>query len=132
MHRVLGHRTLALYRQGFFSWTEPVASLIAAILDGQYRLVIVQDRLHNAHRPPPNNRMSAMAPTEAVMKILLPVLTLFLFAPLAWGQSPRIFSRSNCNTIASPVVGQTLCFDRTANQLKFWDGSTWTLETRVD
>src|SRR5882724_10040729 len=43
----------------------------------------------------------------------------------AWAQGVGIFSRAVCTTLTAPVVGQTFCFDQTANVLKYWDGTSW-------
>src|SRR5947209_674311 len=40
-------------------------------------------------------------------------------------QGVGIFSRPDCTAITSPVVGQTFCFDQTANKLKVWNGTVW-------
>lgn len=57
---------------------------------------------------------------------------LVLAAALVYAQGVGIFSRSVCTQITSPVVGQTFCFDQTANVLKVWNGSVWVEAAGVD
>jgi hypothetical protein len=34
-------------------------------------------------------------------------------------------TRTNCSQITNPVVGQTVCFEQSANKWKVWNGTTW-------
>jgi hypothetical protein len=47
--------------------------------------------------------------------------------PPAWAQGVGIFSRATCNesNLTGPVVGQTWCFDQTAQKLTVWNGSSF-------
>ncbi len=56
---------------------------------------------------------------------LLIVLASILLSSAIAAAQVGIFSRSDCATLTSPVVGQTFCFDQTANQIKSWSGGAW-------
>lgn len=49
--------------------------------------------------------------------------------PPAHAQGVGILQRASCDTITSPVTGQTWCFDQTARVLKVWNGSSWATTT---
>lgn len=58
-------------------------------------------------------------------KLLL--FSLFLLMATIAGADTGVLLRDDCATISSPVAGQTFCFDRTANDLKKWNGSAWVI-----
>src|SRR5438874_1614542 len=67
---------------------------------------------------------SCMSARIGLAALLLLVVTLGASVP-AHAQGVGIFARDNCNTLTSPVVGGTFCFDKSANALKFWSGTSW-------